>query len=145
MQQSSRRQRRGANAIEFALTLPVFLLITLGAVDFAWYAWNWTTLSSAAATACRAGSTRDIGDDRDDMADVFTFTETELDAQITRSALPCLAGECTVVIDTVGDVPDHSLRCRVNRDVEPLAGLFVGGITLQGVALTRFEYQRAAP
>ena len=31
------RKKRGANAIEFALTLPVFLVLFMGGMDWGWY------------------------------------------------------------------------------------------------------------
>jgi hypothetical protein len=138
-----RHPRRGGNAIEFALCLPVFLLVMFGTADFGWIAWNWTSLSSTAAIACRAGSTRDPGDGEADLGDVVSFTEDVIDDQLARDGLPCTG--CDVDVEAIGSNPDRSLRCRIRRDVMPLTGMVdavSGGITLTGVAITRFEYQR---
>lgn len=47
------RSRRGAAAIEYALLLPVLLLIVLGIIDAGRLLWVYTTLNRAAAAAAR--------------------------------------------------------------------------------------------
>ncbi len=137
------RRRRGANAVEFALTFPIFMMIVLGTIDFGWLAWNRTSLVSAAATACRSGSTRDPGVGSGSMAAVYAFTRTQIETRMAADGLPC--SPCTIVIDTVAANPDRSLRCKVTRTAQPLTGFIQaisGGRTLTGTSVSRFEYQR---
>jgi Flp pilus assembly protein TadG len=50
------RQRRGANAIEFALVLPVLLTILFGTMDYGWYFFQRMGLTEAVSDAARAAS-----------------------------------------------------------------------------------------
>jgi Flp pilus assembly protein TadG len=48
--------RRGATAVEFALLLPVLLLVLLGGMEFARIAWTVSTLNFAVQEAARCGA-----------------------------------------------------------------------------------------
>lgn len=50
------RSRRGANAIEFALTFPVFLVIISFTFDYGWYFFHKALISDALRQAVRIGS-----------------------------------------------------------------------------------------
>lgn len=47
------RDRRGAAAVEFALVVPVFLMLLLGGMEFGRYVWTAVTLEHAAREATR--------------------------------------------------------------------------------------------
>lgn len=49
------RRRRGANAIEFALVMPLFLAMLAGLVDYGWYFWREARLINGIREAVRAG------------------------------------------------------------------------------------------
>ena len=50
------RSRRGAEALEFALTLPILLVLVSGVVDFGWYYYQQARLHEAVRFGARAGS-----------------------------------------------------------------------------------------
>ncbi len=51
------KRRRGQTAVEFALTLPIVLLLTFGVVEFARLFQAWVTIQNAARTGLRYGVT----------------------------------------------------------------------------------------
>jgi len=53
---SNLRKRRGANALEFALTLPVFLMFFMGIMDWGWFLFNRAMLMDATAQGCALGA-----------------------------------------------------------------------------------------
>jgi Flp pilus assembly protein TadG len=52
----SRARQRGAVAVEFALILPLFLTLVLGAIDWGWYFFIDQLVSDCAREGARAGS-----------------------------------------------------------------------------------------
>lgn len=59
------RRRRGANAVEFALTFPIVLLMMGAVTDWGWYFTQQMSLSAAVRDAVRVGAmtSRDAGPD----------------------------------------------------------------------------------
>ena len=55
-------RKRGAVAIEFALLVPVLLMVVLGAIDFGWFFFCQLSVSNAAREGARAGTTVPNGD-----------------------------------------------------------------------------------
>lgn len=52
----ARATQRGAAAIEFALVLPLFLTLVLGAIDWGWYFFIDQLVTNASREAARAGT-----------------------------------------------------------------------------------------
>ena len=52
-----RARRSGAALIEFALTVPFLLMMTMGVVDFSRYLGTWNTAETVARDGCRYGAT----------------------------------------------------------------------------------------
>jgi len=48
--------RRGSNAIEFALILPVLLTLIFGAMEYSWYFVQYEAVARSASQGARAGS-----------------------------------------------------------------------------------------
>ncbi|MDM5175981.1 pilus assembly protein [Massilia sp. DJPM01] len=76
----TRQRTRGATLIEFALTLPIFLLFTLGLLEMARVMYLWNMLSNATYTAARGA------------AMVNPIDSTALEAVAQAAALPARAG-----------------------------------------------------
>ncbi len=53
---SPRKSRRGTNAIEFALTVPLFITLIIGIFEFGWFFWQKSTTIDAVRHGCREGS-----------------------------------------------------------------------------------------
>ncbi len=56
MTKTCRAPRRGVAILEFAAIVPVLMLLTLGIMEFGWYARNQLTISNAAREGARAAS-----------------------------------------------------------------------------------------
>jgi Flp pilus assembly protein TadG len=56
-----RKRERGVAAVEFALILPVFLALVLGAIDFGYFFYVTEVVTNAAREGARAGSVVDPG------------------------------------------------------------------------------------
>jgi Flp pilus assembly protein TadG len=50
------RRQRGAAAVEFALVLPIFLLLVMGAIDWGWFFFIDQVATNGAREGARAGS-----------------------------------------------------------------------------------------
>lgn len=59
---SKSRVQRGAVAVEFALVLPLLLLLLLGMMDYGWYFFCRLSVTNAAREGARAGTTVPNGD-----------------------------------------------------------------------------------
>src|SRR5688500_16118035 len=115
---TTQRTRRGANAIEFALTFPVFLFIVLGLIDYGYLFAIQAGLDNAVALACREGAMTDpnVGSPKPVAEAVLA----------SRSTMFC-SGACTA--PTVTDMqtgayvpPNRTLKCEIYRDMHPLSG-----------------------
>jgi Flp pilus assembly protein TadG len=51
-----RKRQRGAAAVEFALVLPIFLLLVMGAIDWGWYFFIDQVVTNCAREGARAGT-----------------------------------------------------------------------------------------
>lgn len=136
-----RRTRRGAEALEFALVLPVWVLLVLGSADFGWLYFHRTALDSAANTGCRAGALLDPGEDEVNISANYARVEERALAALEGMGAPC-AGECSVAVAAFGAAPGRSLRCELDRDFRPLIGFVVDDLRMQAVQVARMEVQR---
>lgn len=55
---TSRLRRRGANAVEFALIMPVLIMFIGGIADYGWFFWREALATNSLREAVRAGSLR---------------------------------------------------------------------------------------
>ncbi len=128
------RGRRGASAVELALTLPVFLVCTVGAFDLAWLAFRDDTLALALDEACR---TTALGDPTSDL-------EAALAAALDRSLLSfglAACPECVSTASVEGVAPERRLVCGVSRTVTPLSSLVLGPVPLEAGTSAWMERQ----
>ena len=138
----ARRQRRGANAIEFALTLPFYLTIVLGMMDYGFLFGMQAGIDNANSMACREGAMQDpnLGS---------PTTRAEL-AFGNLGSLFCAGGACGaspgIVVDEPPGAayafPNRTLRCTTTRTMTPLIGFVPYPATISSVSFYRFEWQR---
>ncbi len=131
--------RRGGNAIEFALTLPVFVLVLMGLADYGYLFHLQAGLDNAVTAACREGAKVDPS-----FGDPQATAEAELDE---RAALFCEIGCSSTVNDLQTGpyvVPDRTLECRITRPYEPLIGFIPTPDILSSVSYQRLEWQRSS-
>lgn len=135
---SRARGRRGANAIEFAMTLPIFLAIVLGLMDYGFLFAMQASLDNATVLSCREGAMIDweVGDPIDTAENQFAI----------RSSLACNGASCTFLAEDLSsgdyDVPNRTLRCTGTRVMVPLTGFVPYPATIQSVSYYRMEWQR---
>jgi hypothetical protein len=79
------RRRRGQTTAEFAITLPILLLLLFGVIEFGRIFQAWVTLQNAARTAARYASTGQYDEDR-----FFLTSETDSDPNQADGLVPCL-------------------------------------------------------
>lgn len=133
------RQRRGANAIEFALTFPLFIFVVAGMIDGGWMVMQQSAYDSAAHLGCRDGSTQDPGLANAAIAAVRTYAGNRALMHLGAYGGDC--NSCTVTVDNLYANPSQSLRCTVVGTYEPLFGV-LPVTTLTSAAIVRLEFQR---
>lgn len=136
-------RRRGATAVEFALTMPVFVTLLIAVFDLSWVYMQKAALDSSASIGCRAGALVDPGRGEAKLADVEAAAKAALWDAMERSGMgACEDDTCEVEVEVFGSVPSRSLKCTVRRDYRPLVGLVVGELTLASDQAVRLEWQR---
>lgn len=137
-----RRPRRGAEALEFALVLPVFVLIMVGMADVAWLFYTESSLDAATNVGCRAGALIDPGIAESNMAEVQDTTQQALVTAMTEQGLPACADRCQAEVAVFGETPGRTLTCQVTFDHAPLIGFALSDMTLSATQVVRMEWQR---
>lgn len=125
-----RRQRRGSNAVEFALTLPVYLALFFGITDYGWYFSQRMKSSMVARDASRAASLVPLGED----------VESAGEAQGTTSlAAAQLQGTVDCVL--AGSSPEQRVTCTTLVSFVPLIGMVPVPDNLNAALTMRMEEQ----
>ncbi len=118
------RGERGQTLVEFALLLPIFLILLFAIVDFGLGLNAWITITNSAREGARVGA---VG------ADSATITER---VQATGAGgLKAWSSNGTVTVTNAQGQPGESVTVKVDYDydlITPLAGLmqFVSGNTI---------------
>ena len=131
----NRLGRRGANAIEVALTLPIFVVILAGTLDMGWMLYSSSVLDLAASRGCRAGALVDPL--KRSPAPVARAAMEDWMAFVGAS---CETGGCDVRLE--GQIPTQAVVCEASLELEPLWGLVVDATELQKTASVHLEIQR---
>ncbi len=127
-------KRRGANAVEFALTLPFFTAIFLGLVDYGMLFATKAGLDNAVTVACREGAMRDP---------LFHKPKTIAESVLKARAKPwCDSTTCTYSVDDKFAVPDRTLECAVTLSYNSLIGFVPTPPTISSTSYYRLEWQR---
>jgi Flp pilus assembly protein TadG len=123
------RGRRGSSAIEFALTLPILLVILAGILEYGWYLFQMTNVIHALRDGARIGVTVPLSDSTGPEARAATHARDVLNGL----GVPCSeSGGCAVLatITPAGDVEVMVLTIEV--DYEPMIGLLPHPDQLRG-------------
>ena len=134
--------RRGAELIEMALVLPVFLLVLIGMMEVAWLFYYRSSLDAAANIGCRAGAIIDPGKNESDMDALQVSTQAALVQAMSEQGVADCDTQCSSAVEAVGDSPGRSLVCSVTYDFTPLIGLVLGKMQLESTQVVRMEWQR---
>jgi hypothetical protein len=134
-----RKRRRAANAIEFAMLMPVFVTIVAAIGDFGWLFFHRSAVDAAVSEGCREGA---IVDPMVDDPHATAYAAMAHGIQI--SGLKC-DEECTLSTTESGTVPNRLLVCSLTYTYQPLFGLITKDLDLYAETATRFEWQRDPP
>ncbi len=135
-------RRRGAEAIEFALVMPVFLAIITAMMDLSWLFYTESSLDVSTHIGCRAGALVDPGRDESNLAEVHAVTNAALVTAMEAQGLDDCDNRCTSQVDTFGSAPARTLTCEVAYQFTPLLGLGLAEMTLSSTQVVRLEWQR---
>lgn len=131
---------RGSAAVEFALVVPILLLMIFGIIDFGRLVATYTTVRSAAREAARYGSA--LGDGGTQYADCTGITNAALavdglpDLDASDVAVTYVDASSPSTLGTCGSTPsadEFRLQVRVAKDFEvitPLLAEFLDGKTV---------------
>ena len=112
------RSRRGSQVVEFAMLLPVFLLVYFGIIEYSWYFYQSAGVNEAAMLGCRDGSMSSVNNY------VAGSTESSIMEYLDRTGVDCTGyyeGNCDVEVKLMRWPPD-GLRCSVDVQYRPITG-----------------------
>ena len=138
---SRRRRRAGQALVEFALVIPVFLLIMMGILDFGRAILAYNTLSNAARDGARVAIV-----DQSVSGGVPIGAQEAADQAIGLGLDPS-ADVDVVYTDPIGAAcPSHALGCSASvtaryqfRAITPIIGQIVGPIALEATTTLPIE------
>ena len=136
-----RRERRGANAVEFGLWLPVLAILFSGIVDVSWMMSRYHNVSRAARDGARVGVAI-IEDETVTPGTVITATaKSHAEAILNGVGMTC-DGRCTVTATLTTLSSNDVLEVDVTYDYQPLIGLLPLGTTAMRSRFTMMVQQQ---
>ena len=150
-----RDEARGQTLVEFALILPIFLLLVIGIFDFGRAIYAYNTISNAAREAVRLGivdqSCDAIGTEaRDRAASLGLSWQTSADPCVDDNGsvaisflTPDLTGQCPTPL-VVGCVAEVTVNYEYNA-ATPIVGNLVGTIDMSSTSRQPIEYVFESP
>ena len=127
-------QRRGANAVEFALTLPVFIFFMTGVFDYGYLMMSKAVLDAAVSEGIREGAISDPGL----VPDIEVIAEN----RAQENAAVLCGGSCTFVCTDSGTSPNRQLTCTGTWPTTPLVGFVPFPAQLTTTSRQLLEWQR---
>lgn len=115
----ARKEERGQAMVEFALVLPVFMLLIFGIIDFGMGFHTWITVTNSAREGARLGAVRG--------------TEAEIVQRVHDTADTLDAANMTVMVTNAGGDSGESVVVDVDYDytlitpLDNILGLISGG------------------
>lgn len=137
------RPRRGGHAVEFAMIMPIWVMLVSGIMDLGWFFFNVALLDAASDVGCRAGSLYDpgIGDAR------IGAVKAKAIARMSNVVAGFGVGNCDscrLEVYTRGRPPNRVLICELSRDIVPFTGMFYQARRIESKQIARLEWQREA-
>lgn len=132
-----RDNRRGANAIEFALLMPVWVAVMFGCYESCWLMYNRTLVSGVLEQVCREASLIDPGVAEADADDILQHVQDEAPARVSM----CGTADCDFDAELFLDPPSRSVRCEGTMTFPALI-VSGGQMVVSAESTYRLEYQR---
>lgn len=134
--------RRGAEALELALIMPVLVALFGGMMDIAWLFYTESSLDASTNLGCRAGALIDPGVAESNLAEVRATTQEALVTAMSEQGLANCADRCAAEVEVFGETPGRTLTCSITYAYTPLIGIASGSMTLESTQVVRMEWQR---
>ncbi len=123
-----RKNEKGQSMVEFALILPVLILIVAGIVDFGWLFWGKMTLTSAAREGARV------------YAVLNDTTKATAAINATNDLSKLIIGTPGFSNIDGGATDVDKVKIELEGTMEPLFGLFIkDDVTMKATAVMRQE------
>jgi len=120
------RRRRGSTVIEFALTLPVIVVILAGILEYGWYLFQLSNVVHAVRDGTRIGVSVPLDDGPEIRAAVHARDV------LNGLGVPCASGGC-VVEATLQPATDVTvLKLNIEVEYVPIIGLLPHPSQLRG-------------
>jgi len=116
------RARRGTNAIEFALTIPVFIAMVIGIFEFGWFFWQKSTTIDAVRHGCREGSLYSADADADGAQQAVDIAYAEIVDRLATTNL--CGGTCLLSAYTARRGSTDFLFCSAEVEYQSITGFF---------------------
>jgi Flp pilus assembly protein TadG len=144
MRMIRRRDRRGQTIVEFALILPIFILLLVGIIDFGRAVYASSTIQNAAREAVRVAivdqNTTVIETEAIEQAVALGIDGANVD--VTFLDPDYTAGPCSTT-PNVGCIVEVEVRYAYNA-ATPILGNIVGTINMSGSSRQPIESQNAS-
>jgi len=123
------RDRRGASALEFALTLPVVMIVLAAILEYGWYLFQLSNVVHALRDGTRIGVTVPLAD----PTPPTTRAEEHARAVMNGLGVPCEEGEGCVVTAVINPSDEFDvLNLTIEVEYTPIVGLLPSPSLLQG-------------
>jgi Flp pilus assembly protein TadG len=129
-----RSKDRGVAAVEFALLLPILLLLTLGAIDWGYFFYVKQRIVNAAREGARAGTLVDPSSKIDPLATAKTAAEAYLErVGLTKTA----------VVSTEFDYPGggQAIRVDISYPAGSLSGYLANFVPASATGISVMRWQ----
>jgi hypothetical protein len=135
----SRTPRTGSAAIEFALTLPLFVLLVTAIFEFGWMFFMRSTVIHAVRNGCRAGAVIPPGE----SPSAAEVAQGQMTAFMAGYSVDCRGdtARCGITISTEGESPYQTMACTLAIAYEPIIGLIPAPENLSARSVVMFEIQ----
>ena len=119
----ARQQRRGSATTEFALWVPLILMLISGMVDFSWYMSRYQNIVRIARDSARTGAA--VYEAPGDVPGEFTVPAANAHAlaSFEMMKMKCEAPDCIITVSYRED-PFKQLQVEILYEFEPLIGLY---------------------
>ena len=119
-------QRRGATAVEFALILPLVLVLFVGVLEYGWYFFAHSMVMRSARMGCRAGAVVPTTGGTDPTIVAMSAMMDEMD-DMSFSSVVCSASapdpRCKGEVTLIGASPEMQISCAMDYEYGGITGL----------------------
>ena len=130
-------KRRAAAAVEFALTLPILMVLLSSILDYGWYFWRRSALTMITADAVRLG----VAIPRSSTPGPETMAEIYAQTMMMDAGVPCPGPDCVMQTTRESHGGYSFLRLQTTLQYEPLVGMVPTPDTVRAFSTMMLEDQ----